>query len=129
MKSLFSIIIALSVLSSLTACQRETGAPIDKEAAARGKELISKCGMCHSITEDKFSVGPPLKGVLGRNAGTVAGYDYSPAMVKSGLVWTPENMQTFLKNPSALVPGTKMAISEIPPNEAKDIVEYLRLID
>jgi len=128
-KSLFSIVLVMSMMSLMTGCQREAANPIDKEAAARGKQLISKCTMCHSVNDDKAFVGPSLKGVIGRNAGTVAGYEYSPAMVKSGLVWTPENIETFLKNPSALVPGTKMAIGEVPPNEAKDIIEYLRLID
>ena len=54
--------------------------------------------------------GPSLTGVVGRPAGSAPGFAYTPALKASGLTWTPANLDRFLVNPAALVPGTAMVV-------------------
>jgi cytochrome c len=77
--------------------------------AARGASLYdSRCGACHS--PDDNGPGPRHRGVAGRPAATQPGFDYSDALRRSGLVWTDANLDAWLANPNALVPGNKMAV-------------------
>jgi cytochrome c len=93
--------------------------------AARGEALYKGCRDCHSIETN--DVGPMHKGVVGRAAGTVAGYDYSPALKESKIVWTEENLDKWLTNPEGLVPGTKMFFNVESPQDRADIIAFLKL--
>ena len=63
------------------------GMAVAQDAAA-GEKVFAKCKVCHQIGEGaKNAVGPELNGVVGRKAGTVEGYNYSPANKNSGLTW------------------------------------------
>ena len=67
------------------------------------------CSACHGVTASAPpGLGPNLFGVVGRKAGSLADYDYSPAMKASGKVWTAEALQGFVLDPSKAVPGNKM---------------------
>jgi cytochrome c len=46
--------------------------------------------------------------VVGRKAGTAAGYTYSPAMKAYGKTWTAATLDAYLAAPMQAVPGTKM---------------------
>ena len=91
--------------------------------AARGKALYQACSGCHSL--DDNDIGPKHRGVVGRQAGTVADYAYSPALKASGLTWDPANLDRWLINPQALVPGTKMYFMLADPQSRADIIAYL----
>jgi len=91
--------------------------------AARGKSLYQACTSCHSIDEN--DIGPKHRGVVGRKAGTVPDYAYSPALKGSGIVWDEANLERWLTNPSALVPGTKMYFLLKDPQERADVIAYL----
>ena len=93
--------------------------------AARGKTIYESCMACHSL--DKNAVGPMHHGVFGRKAGTVAGYDYSLALKKAGLVWDGGTLDKWLIDPQALVPGTKMIFKLPDANERADVIEFLRV--
>ena len=92
--------------------------------AAHGKALYQSCEACHSIEEN--DVGPKHRGVVGRRAGTVAGYAYSPALKASGITWDEATLNTWLSNPSALVPGTKMFFKLDEQQARADIIAYLK---
>jgi len=93
--------------------------------ARRGAVLYqAKCGACHSL--DANRVGPAHRGVFGRRVGMVPGFNYSPALKKSGLVWNPANLDRWLSNPVAMVPGTRMGIRVPSAQERADIIVYLR---
>jgi cytochrome c len=65
--------------------------------------------------------------VVGRAAGTVAGYTYSAANKNSGITWTPEKLFQYLEKPQRVVPGTKMAFPGIPdPQKRADVIAYLQ---
>ncbi|NSM55867.1 c-type cytochrome, partial [Serratia marcescens] len=75
---------------------------------------------------EKNDVGPMHKGVVGRVAGTVAGYNYSPALKNSKIVWTEANLDKWLSGPDAMVPGTKMFYEVQDPKDRADIIAFLK---
>jgi cytochrome c len=89
-----------------------------------------QCGLCHTggPGDGDGGQGPNLKGVVGRKAGSLAGFPYTPALKASGLVWTPENLDRFLTDPSRLVPGTAMPVSISDPKARQDVVGYLETL-
>jgi cytochrome c len=95
--------------------------------AAAGEKVFAKCKVCHQIGEGaKNAVGPVLNGVVDRKAGTVEGYNYSSANKDSGIVWTKEKLETYLKNPRAMVPGTKMIFPGLSnEKDIEDVIAYL----
>jgi cytochrome c len=58
---------------------------VGRADAERGARAFQRCRACHSVRpgEDKLP-GPNLRGVLGRRAGTLAGFRFSPAMIEAG---------------------------------------------
>ncbi len=95
---------------------------------AKGKTVFARCAVCHSLVAGQMKIGPSLHGVLGRKAGTLAGYTYSAAMKAAGakITWSPTILDTYLQGPQKLVPGTKMAFPGVPnPTERADVIAYL----
>lgn len=94
--------------------------------AARGQALYqARCTACHS--PDFNGIGPAHRGVFGRLAGTAQGFaNYSPALKRSGLIWTEANLDRWLADPEALVPGQAMGISLPDPAERADVIAFLR---
>ena len=91
----------------------------------RGQTLYQACSGCHSIDDNE--VGPRHRGVVGRKAGTVPEYAYSPALKASGLVWDAASLDRWLTNPQQLVPGSKMYFAVGDPQKRADIIAYLQL--
>ncbi|HEY7240969.1 MAG TPA: c-type cytochrome [Burkholderiales bacterium] len=92
--------------------------------ATRGKELYeSRCAGCHSLDQDR--IGPRHRGVIGRKAGTVAGFEYSPALRASRIVWSPRTLEAWLTNPERLVPGQRMNYSVPDAADRAAIIVYL----
>ena len=90
-----------------------------------GEAVYARCAACHALSYDR--VGPRHCGLLGRRAGSVAGFDYSPAMKRSKLVWSEQTLNRFLADPVKTIPGTTMTYAGVP--EAKDradLIAYLK---
>ncbi|HTO41537.1 MAG TPA: cytochrome c family protein [Rhizomicrobium sp.] len=98
-----------------------------KGDAVKGKSLFNRCAMCHSNAKGAPNrIGPNLFGVVGRKSASMAGFSYSGAMKKSGIVWSADKLQTFVTRPAALVPGTKMSFPGVAnQGQVSDIVAYL----
>lgn len=96
--------------------------------AVRGQALYqARCAACHSV--DFNGVGPAHRGVFGRLAGTAKGFaNYSPALKSSGLVWTEANLDRWLADPEALVPGQAMGINLPDVSERADVIAFLRTL-
>jgi cytochrome c len=97
--------------------------PLLKGDPARGKQLYQGCSACHSVDEN--DLGPRHRGVVGRRAGSIEDYAYSPALKNSGLTWDQATLDRWLTNPSALVPGTKMFFKIDDAQSRADIIAYL----
>ena len=101
-------------------------AATDTEAYARGAVVYERCAACHALQTDR--TGPRHCGLIGRRAGSVPGFDYSPAMRNSGIVWTEANLDRFLRAPMEVVPGTAMGYDGIKNDtERHDLIVFLRL--
>src|SRR5262249_61164495 len=74
-----------------------------------GKALFKKhCGTCHTAEKGGGPrQGPNLFGVVGRKAGTLAGFAYSDALRanKDGLVLSRDTVDRWLTGPQAFIPG------------------------
>jgi cytochrome c len=93
--------------------------------AEAGKTVFHKCQVCHQL--GKNAVGPNLTGVVGRTAGTVAGYTYSDALKNSGITWDDASLNEWLQGPKAKVPGTKMLFPGLKDaNDRANVIEYLK---
>jgi cytochrome c len=66
------------------------------------------CRTCHVTNEGDHRLGPSLYGVIGREAGSAPGYNYSSAMADAGFVWDEASIDRFITNPEAVVPGNNM---------------------
>jgi cytochrome c len=66
------------------------------------------CRTCHSLKEGDNRLGPNLYKVVGRKAGSLPAYGYSAAMKGAEFVWDKENLDRFISDPDAVVPGNKM---------------------
>jgi cytochrome c2 len=102
-------------------------APAD---ARRGERLFQRCHACHSVIAGEQGLpGPHLRGVVGRRAGTLPGFRFSPAMVQAGaagLVWTRAALDAYLADPGAVVPGTEMTAPGLAdPDDRREVIDYL----
>ncbi|WAC71948.1 c-type cytochrome [Roseateles sp. SL47] len=103
-------------------------APASEAAlVAKGKRLFMMCSACHDISAiGAARVGPHLAGIVGRQAGSVAGYSYSPALAAKPFDWDEAKLDAWLLKPSAVVPTTKMAYMGMPNAEdRKAMVAFL----
>ncbi|MEP7057264.1 MAG: c-type cytochrome [Caldimonas sp.] len=98
--------------------------------AARGATLAQVCMACHSWTPGRHLTGPSLADVVGRKAGTAAGFGrYSDALRRSEVTWDKEHLDAWLKNPAALVPDNAMAFEGIAKEaDRADLIAYLEAI-
>ena len=100
--------------------------------AANGEDVFKKCRTCQPEVGDaaKNSVGPILNGIVGRPAGTIEGFSYSPANKEAGskgLVWTEEVLFKYLENRAAFMPKTKMIFPGVKDEQdRKDVIAYLK---
>ena len=93
--------------------------------AAHGEQVYARCMACHALAFDR--VGPHHCGLLGRRAGSVAGFNYSAAMKKMGITWSEKTLDRFLTKPLKMVPGTAMTYDGVAdPKDRVDLIAYLK---
>lgn len=96
-------------------------------AAADPPSQFALCGACHPTSTDGASaMGPNLRGVFGRRAGTLSGFGYSAAMRAAQIQWDREALNAYLESPQAKIPGNMMAYGGMADaNERAAIIDYL----
>jgi len=110
------------------------GAPEDPLAAYAGDpgaEVFRACVACHTLTPDEGNrAGPTLAGIFGRKIATLPGYNFSPALKKLSIVWTPETVSKLFEiGPAAYTPGTKMPEQRIgAPEDRAALVKFLEKV-
>jgi cytochrome c len=123
MKNASLTIAALTVVAAAWATVPSAAQEAD---AASGERLFrQRCGACHQIATTRNGAGPHLQGVVGRAAGSIEGFNYSPALRDSGITWTLETLDTYLANPTAMVRGTRMAQRFNNADERRTIIDFL----
>ena len=98
---------------------------------AAGEKVFIVCKACHQTGDKaKNAVGPVLNGLFGRKAGSVEGYIYSDANKNSGITWDDATFMTYIRDPKAKIPGTKMVFAGIKDEQRiKDLIAYLHTFD
>src|SRR5258708_5517318 len=82
--------------------------------ATRGEKKFEECASCHSVDRGNNGVGPSLAGLFERKAGALDDYRYSPALKRSGIVWTARSLDDFIADPQKLVPANRMPYAGMP---------------
>jgi len=107
------------------------GAPEDPLAAYagdHGANVFRACVACHTLSPDEGNkAGPTLAGIFGRRIATLPGYNFSPALKKLEIVWTPETVSKLFEiGPANYTPGTKMPEQTIGSVEDRQaLVQFL----
>lgn len=115
------LVIVASLLASTAQVRAE-----DDDVAAGQNTFVIRCSECHDITAGVAKIGPTLKGVVGRTAGTVPDFPYSDAMKAAGFAWTEDQLTAYLVSPKTVVPKNKMNFNGIKrPGEIEPLVAYL----
>jgi cytochrome c len=98
--------------------------------AKRGKALFAPCARCHSFDPKKNDLGPNLRGVVGRKAGAVKGFEYSGALRHSYIVWDEASLNAYLAQPRVRVPRTTMrgaGVEVESPQDRQDLIAYMKV--
>jgi cytochrome c2 len=92
----------------------------------RGEVRFQECAACHKLDPGVNGVGPSLHGIFERKAGELSDFRYSPALKRSGIVWSPQTLEAYLTDPQALVPGNRMPYAGMAnPADRADLIAYL----
>jgi cytochrome c len=86
------------------------GDPLAAYAGDRGADIFRACVACHTLgAEQANRAGPTLANIFGRRIATLPGYNFSDALKRLDIVWTPETVSKLFEiGPAAYTPGTKM---------------------
>jgi cytochrome c len=115
----------LAALVSAGACIGAVSANA-QDAAAGAIVFKQQCSGCHSTDQGKIIVGPSLFGIVGRQAGSMDGFKYSPANKNSGLTWDEGTLDKYITNPQAIVPKTIMPYPGLKDAAKRgDLIAYL----
>ena len=104
----------------VVATSAAAGSALAQDVAA-GKTSFNKCLVCHAIGDGaRNKIGPELNGLDGRKSGTAEGYSYSDANKNSGITWNDAQFKEYIRDPTAKIPGTKMAFAGIKNDKEVD---------
>lgn len=95
-----------------------------------GAEVAKKCVACHAVGDDAVSkVGPPLIGVVGRQAASYPDFKYSRALRAIETAWTAEELDKFIAAPQKYARGTSMAFAGLRKAEERaDLICFLQTL-
>jgi cytochrome c len=124
-------LITMAAMTAVSIAASASVAVAVAQDVANGQHSFNKCLPCHAIGPDaENKIGPQLNGLDGRHSGTAPSYSYSDANKNSGIVWGEATFKDYIKNPSAVVPGTKMTFAGIKNDqEINDLWAYVKQFD
>ncbi|MHC2625856.1 cytochrome c [Bradyrhizobium huanghuaihaiense] len=118
-------IVSAAALTSLVSATASAQQPSSDAAAQQA--FNNACRTCHSVKEGDNRLGPNLNKIVGRKAGALPDYNYSPSMKDAGFAWDQDKLTRFMVKPDEVVSGNKMQpYGGISAEEAGKIVAYLQ---
>lgn len=119
---LLPLLAGAAVLATACGISPPASPPVGR--AEVGKQLYeTQCLECHAV--DHHRIGPLHQGVMGRQAGSAPGYDYSTGLKRSTIRWTPETLDRWLADPDAYVQNQQMDFKVEDAQERADLIAYL----
>ncbi|WP_256775281.1 MULTISPECIES: c-type cytochrome [unclassified Stenotrophomonas] len=116
----------LGVALCLCACTRTAQTP-EQVHQQQLQRAFAICAGCHTVTPGGVHrFGPNLHGVVGRRAGSLADYPYSTAMRQADITWSTDTLDTFLRAPATVVPGSRMVNATADAERRRQVIEYLQ---
>ena len=117
-----SLAVILAATHAAAQMTLPAAAPVDGAT-----QFKRQCATCHTLSaSDAQRQGPTLAGVLGRRAGSVPGFHYSAGFEQASWTWDADNLDTWISNPSAMIPGTVMIYHQPNPAIRKQVIDYLK---
>jgi cytochrome c len=115
-------------LATAACCATVTLAAGPAGDPVKGKTVFARCMACHKIDASNTSgLGPNLNRIVGRRAGTLPGFRYSPAMASSGRVWNEAALDAYLTAPARSIPGNRMVFAGLPnPSDRQNVIAYIK---
>jgi cytochrome c len=103
--------------------------PLAAYKGDHGADVFRACIACHTLSrDDGIRAGPSLAGIFGRKIATLPDYNFSPALKKLSIVWTPETVaRLFEVGPATYTPGTKMPEQKI--GSAEDRAALVKFLE
>jgi cytochrome c len=110
------------------AAQAALPAPYNTADLDNGAAKFALCSSCHTLTQGgPVMTGPNLWHILGEKAGVREGYKFSDPMKAAGFTWDPAHLDTWITDPKAMIPGTKMTFPGFKdPKDRIDVIAYLK---
>jgi cytochrome c len=107
----------------------ELPAPYNTGDIVNGKARFTQCAACHTTAEGGSNLtGPNLYEIFGRKAGSLPSYAYSDALKAAGWTWDAPRIDTWITDPRAVLPGTKMSfVGMKDPKDRTDVIAYLKV--
>jgi cytochrome c len=119
---------------ALTDAQKKTlisQLPAAYQAAdlSNGEARFALCRSCHTTSQrGEDMTGPNLWGIFGRKAGSEPGFNYSDDLKNAGWTWDADRINTWIANPRAVLPGTKMTFAGLPDaTDRRDVIAFLKV--
>lgn len=105
-------------------------ARLKNASITHGEKISRKCKACHALKKDgAIKIGPPLWSIVGSPVASFFGFNYSDALKKRNTIWSPAELDRFLKKPSQYIPGTKMSFAGLDDGKDRaDVISYLRTL-
>lgn len=124
----------LALLVAACGSSEEDAEPMPTQTIARNDAdtaptSFAICKACHSVQPGENGIGPTLSDIYNSTAGKVPNYEFTPAMLASGLKWDDATLDAYLADPQKVVPGTKMSFAGIKDEaKRKEVIEYLKTL-
>lgn len=124
---LAAAVIGLAVWWAVGAAPAKPATDIASQGSLRFTEVapsdhgpLSDCVVCHSLSpKAPARSAPSLVGIVGAPVARSHWFAYSPALRDKAGVWSEKELDTYLKNPVAAVPGTFKTLSPIRSDEKR----------
>jgi cytochrome c len=115
-----------TAIAAVDAASAQISLPASKppDGAALFKQ---QCATCHATSlSDAPRQGPPLVQIIGRSAGKVEGFHYSPGLAQAGFSWDEARLDAWLTDPRAVIPDSNMTYRQAKTETRAAIIAYLR---
>ena len=119
--------VAVLAVVPVTSARAQFTVPQTASAPDPATVFVNQCGTCHSAKQvDTPRQGPNLFGVIGRPAGTLQGFKYSPGFAQADFAWDEARLDAYLANPQTVIKGGVMAYRQANATTRKTIIAWLK---